>query len=140
MNQDEEHLRLLSIFHYVCAGLAAFFACIPGIYIILGLVLLFASESFAGPSRDQPPAFVGVIFIMFGGIMMLFGWALAASLAYAGRCLSQRRHHTFCLVMAGIACMFMPFGTILGIFTILVLVRPTIKPLFTAAVPPEPAQ
>ena len=33
MNQDEEHLRLLSIFHYVCAGLSAFFACIPLIHV-----------------------------------------------------------------------------------------------------------
>jgi hypothetical protein len=139
MNQDEDHLRLLSIFHYVCAGFAAFFACIPGIYVVMGLVMLFASESF-GSSKDLPPAFVGVFFILFGGVMMLLGWALAACLVYAGRCLGKRKHYTFCLVVAGIACMFMPFGTILGIFTILVLLRPTIKPLFAAAVPPEYVQ
>ena len=135
MNQDQEHLRLLSIFHYVCAGLAAFFSCIPGIYIIVGLVFLFAPESL-GPSKDQPPPFFGLFFILFGGIGMLVGWTLAACLVYAGRCLSQRKHYTFCLVMAGIACLFMPFGTILGIFTIIVLVRPTVKPLFNVANPP----
>jgi hypothetical protein len=136
MNPDEEHLRLLSIFHYVCAGLAAFFACIPGLYVVLGLFLLFAPASLVESANDQPPAFVGLFLIMFGGLIMLFGWAFAACIAYAGRCLSKRRGYTFCLVVAGIACLFMPFGTILGIFTIIVLVRPTIKPLFATAVPP----
>jgi hypothetical protein len=38
--------------------------------------------------------------------------------------------------MAAIACMFMPFGTILGVFSIIVLVRPSVKSLFDAATPP----
>ena len=29
MAQDDEHLRLLSIFHYVVAGMAALFAMFP---------------------------------------------------------------------------------------------------------------
>ena len=29
MNEDLEHLRLLSIFHYVVAGIGALFACLP---------------------------------------------------------------------------------------------------------------
>src|SRR3974390_706522 len=113
MNQDEEHLRLLSIFHYVCAALTALFGCIPLIYLIMGLLMVFNPQSF-GPSKDQPPAFVGIFMIVMGVAMILFGWGLAACLAYAGRCLAQRKRHTFCLVVAGIACLFMPFGTILG--------------------------
>jgi hypothetical protein len=135
MNQDEEHLRLLSIFHYVCAGFAALFACFPIIHLIMGLVLVFHPESF-GPSKEQPPAFFGIFFIVFALVLILMGWIFAGLLAYAGRCLGQRRHYTFCLVTAGIACLFMPFGTILGIFTIIVLVRPTVKPLFTVTNPP----
>jgi hypothetical protein len=135
MNQDEDHLRLLSIFHYVCAGIAAFFACFPVIYLFAGLMLLFQSESF-GPGNNRPPAFVGLFMIIFGGIMLLFGWAFAACLAYAGLCLGQRKQYTFCLVMAGVACLFMPFGTVLGIFTIIVLVRPQVKALFDTAAPP----
>jgi hypothetical protein len=48
----------------------------------------------------------------------------------------------FCLVMASITCMFMPFGTVLGVFTLIVLMRPSVKPLFEgqAANPPgDPA-
>jgi hypothetical protein len=32
--------------------------------------------------------------------------------------------------MAGIECVFMPFGTVLGVFTLVVLTRPSVKPLF----------
>jgi len=135
MNQDEEHLRLLSIFHYVVAAFAAFFACFPIIYVIMGLVMLFRPQSF-GPSKDQPPAFVGMMITVIGAIMFLFGWAFAVCVAYAGRCLSRRRCYTFCMVMAAIACMFMPFGTILGVFTIIVLIRPSVKPLFNGMTSP----
>jgi hypothetical protein len=55
---DNEHLRLLSIFHYVNGGILTFFACIPMIHVVLGLVMIFAPHLF-GHGKDQPPAFVG---------------------------------------------------------------------------------
>lgn len=129
MNQDQEHLRLLAIFHYVCAGLAALFSCIPIIHLVLGLVMLLRPEAF-GRGADQPPAVVGVIFVVIGATIIICGWTFAALLAWAGRCLARRRHYTFCLVMAAVACLFVPFGTVLGVFTILVLMRPAVKALF----------
>jgi hypothetical protein len=48
----------------------------------------------------------------------------------AGRNLAQQRRYTFCLVIAGLLCIFIPFGTVLGVFTIVVLVRPSVKALF----------
>ncbi len=140
MNQDEEHLRLLSIFHYVCAGLAAFFACIPIIHVLIGSVLLLHPQA-VGPQNNQPhpEQFVGLIFVVMGGMFILLGWTFAACVAYAGRCLSQRKNYTYCMVMAGIACLFMPFGTILGIFSIMVLIRPSVKALFNVP-PPALAQ
>jgi hypothetical protein len=38
--------------------------------------------------------------------------------------------YTICFVMACGECMFMPFGTVLGVFTILVLNRQSVKGLF----------
>ena len=35
---DNEHLKLLSVFHYVKAGISAFFACIPIIQGVFGPV------------------------------------------------------------------------------------------------------
>ncbi|MFT3831668.1 MAG: hypothetical protein QM691_18385 [Opitutaceae bacterium] len=138
MDQDQEHLRLLTIFHYVVAGLAALFACFPLFHLALGLFFILAPTSLAGSGQPPPPAFLGWIFVVFASCFILAGWAFAACVIYAGRCLARRRRLLFCQVMAGIACIFMPFGTVLGVFTLIVLMRPSVKPLFERqpAVPP----
>ncbi len=38
----------------------------------------------------------------------------------------------FCFVMGCVECLFMPFGTVLGAFTILVLNRQSVKGLFVS--------
>ena len=86
-------------------------------------------------NQPHPEKFIGLIFVVMGGIFILLGWTFAACVAYAGRCLSQRKNYTYCMVMAGIACLFVPFGTILGIFSIMVLIRPPVKALFNVAAP-----
>jgi len=135
INRDEEHLRLLTIFHYVCAGLAALFACIPIIHLVFGLIMVFAPHVF-GPGKNQPPQFLGLFFVGFAAVFMVFGWTFAAFLAWAGRCLARRKHYLFCFVMACVACLFQPFGAVLGVFTIVVLLRPSVKQLFGQTAPP----
>jgi hypothetical protein len=135
MNQDLEHLRLLSIFHYIVGGMMALFACFPLIHFTLGAVMLFAPsiipESKQAPHQDAALlSFAGGFMMLFAGLFILLGWATAICVFLAGRNLKRQRHYTFCMVMAGILCMFMPFGTILGAFTIIVLIRPSVKALF----------
>jgi hypothetical protein len=132
MAQDEEHLRLLSIFHYVVGGLAGLFALFPVMHLILGLVLILAPEAFDSPGEEPPPAFVGWFFVIFAASFITAGWILAALVITTGRFLARRRHHLFCLVMGGIECIFMPFGTVLGVFTLVVLMRDSVKQLFSA--------
>jgi hypothetical protein len=134
MARDEEHLQLLAIFHYVVGGLAALFALLPGIYLIMGLFVVFASHALPG-NGQLPPVFLGWLLVFLAGVFITIGLTVAALVLAAGRCLSRRRHYTFCLVMAGIECIFMPFGTVLGVFTIVVLVRESVKPLFGASPP-----
>jgi len=129
INRDEEHLRLLTIFHYVCAGLAALVACIPIIHLVVGLIMLFAPHIF-GPSKQQPPQVLGLVFIGLASVFILVGWTFAALLAWSGRCLGKRTRYTFCFAMACVACLFQPFGAVLGVFTIVVLLRPSVKQLF----------
>ncbi len=128
MNQDSEHLKILSIFHYVVAGIAALFACIPFFHFFMGLAMV--AGWFPDSDGDRVMGMLGLFFMVFAGLFILAGWTFAAALFIAGRKLAGRRSYTFCLVMAGIACVFMPFGTVLGVFTILVLMRPSVKELF----------
>jgi hypothetical protein len=126
MNQDSEHLKLLAIFHYVVAAMTALFACIPFIHFFMGLAL--ATGTF--PDTDPEARPIGLAIMVFAGLFILAGWTLAAFIAFAGRSLQTRMRYTFCLVMAGVECIFMPFGTVLGVFTIIVLMRDSVKGLF----------
>jgi hypothetical protein len=129
VDRDEEHLKLLSIFHYVVAALMGTCASIPIIHIVIGAVFVFNPQAMGPTGAHPPPAFVGWIFMAIGTIAVALGWAVAICVFLAGRFLARRKHYTYCLVMAAIACLFMPFGTALGIFTIIVLLRPSVKPL-----------
>jgi hypothetical protein len=126
---DNEHLKLLSIFHYVKGGITALFACIPIIHVVFGLVLIVAPRLF-GHGNDQPPAFLGWLFVILGFFIIFLGWTVAVLVLIAGRCIARRRHYTFCFVVACLECLSVPFGTVLGVFTILVLNRQSVKALF----------
>jgi len=131
MTNDEDHLRLLSIFHYIVGGLAGFSALIPVVYVLFGLFFVFSPGKFANAGAP-PPALFGWIFIILGAIFMMLGLLVAGLIITTGRFLSRRKHHLFCLVTAGVECAFMPFGTVLGVFTIVVLMRESVKPMFAA--------
>ena len=133
MNQDKEHLRLLAIFHYIVAGLAAFFSLFPLLYMTIGAIFIFvARHGTAKPGEELPPEFLGWIFVGLGSLLFLLGIAMAICILIAGRCLSRRKCYTFTMVMACVECLFVPFGTILGVFTIVVLSRESVKALFSA--------
>ena len=36
MNDDVQHLSILSIFHYVCGGIVGLFACLPVLHLSIG--------------------------------------------------------------------------------------------------------
>jgi len=128
-NQDDEHLRLLSIFHYVVAALAAMFALLPIFHLVLGLVMMTGGLA-SGEAKGFPAAIAGAFFVAFSLFLMTLGFGLAACLAAAGRFLAERRRYIFCLVVAGISCAFSPFGTVLGIFTLVVLLRESVRARF----------
>ena len=133
MNQDAEHLRLLSVFHYIVAGLAALFSFFPLLYTTIGAIFIFvARHGTPKPGEELPPEFLGWIFAVIGSLLFLLGIAIAICILIAGRSLAKRNRYWFAFVMACIECLFIPFGTILGVFTIIVLSRESVKTLFSA--------
>ena len=125
--QDLEHLRTLSICHYVWAGVLCFFSLIPVIHLVGGILIVTGKLDM---DSGGPPPWFGWLFIGIATFAIVMGLMMSCCVALAGRRLSEHRSHTFCLVVAGLSCTFMPFGTILGIFTLLVLMRPAVKSLF----------
>jgi hypothetical protein len=137
MNQDKEHLRLLAIFHYVVAGLAALFSFFPLLYTTVGAIFIFAARhGTPKPGEEPPPEFIGWILAIVGSLLFLLGVAIAICILIAGRSLAKPTRYWFALVVACIECLFIPFGTILGVFTIVVLSRESVKALFSTAQAP----
>jgi hypothetical protein len=129
-SKDQEHLRLLAIFHYVVAGLMALFACFPLIHVAVGLMFYFSPDTLKSQDGSTPPEWFGLLFVVLGGTFVLLGWAMAICTFYSGRCIAKRRKRMFSFVVAALLCMFMPFGTVLGIFTIVALGKDSVRALY----------
>jgi hypothetical protein len=129
MDEDIHYLKLLSIFHYIVGGLAALFAFFPAIYVVIGIVAVCAPGSLESEGEAMPLV-IGWLFIIIGTVFVLIGWAFAFCVILTGRYLARQVHYMFCMVIGAIECLFMPFGTALGIFTIVVLARSSVKKMF----------
>lgn len=159
MDPVREHLRLLSIFHYVVGGLGYLVSLFPIIHLAVGISFLVMPERMPGVPPSPPPSealeraepvesaepgpgavpqmedvfpmrLFGLMFTVIPAIMIVMGFVLSTLIIIAGRRLAAYRSHTYCLAMAGIECLFMPFGTVLGVFTILTLIKPEARHLF----------
>jgi hypothetical protein len=137
MKQDREHLRILSICHCIYAalsGLGSLF--VGGLYLFMGTIF-FSVPTGAGNPPGPPPEF-GWMMVILGSGILLFGLAVTVCVALAGYYLSRFRRRIFCFVVAGLVCINVPLGTVLGVFTIIVLVRPSVRDLFEGLISPEP--
>ena len=138
-NNDEEHLDLLAVFHYILGGMIAFIGCFPLIHLAIGIFIsfgLFAAPQ-QGSGANPLPAVAGLFFIIVPSLIITAFWATATAVIFAGRYLKARTHYTYCFVMAVVLCMFTPLGTILGVFSIIVLSRESVKELFEGTYIPD---
>lgn len=127
---DEEHLRLLPVMYWILGGLDIFISLYGLFYVAMGVV--FAMVPFDSAS-EPPPAFLGWFFVAIGlGFMLMFGASAALKIA-TGFWIRKRRRRTASLVMAGISCLSMPFGTMVGVLTFIVLLRPSVEALYAGA-------
>lgn len=126
VSSDKDTLHLLSIFHFVLAGLIALVACFPLIHMLMGVTMIFG-----GVAEEEPAmGLVGGFFAFFAGLIILVGWGLALLVFIAGKNLEKQEKYQLCLVAAAVLCIFMPLGTILGVFTLITLTNESVKKLF----------
>lgn len=55
----------------------------------------------------------------------------------SGWLIRERRGRVFSLIVAGLDCMCLPFGAILGVFTFMVLLRASVAELYDAMARPH---
>ena len=129
---DTSQLNLLGIFHYVLGGIIGAFSCGGILHLIMGI--RWVTGTFASWQGDAPPLIFGWFFVIGGAIFMIVGWSSAICMIISGRKLRQRKGRMFSMVIAAIECMMFPFGTILGVFTLIVLNKDSVKELYKQSV------
>jgi hypothetical protein len=131
---DEEHLKILSVCYMVSAAISAFFSLFGLMYAGMGAVVNQAIKNapeLAGNANNAlPPGLFGWIFGVFGVAFFLFSMTLAGLKLGTALCLKKRKGRVFCMVIGAIECVGIPYGTLLGIFTFVVLGRDSVERLF----------
>lgn len=135
MDNDVQHIKILSIFHFVVGGLSAVFSSMFLIHLFMGLSLLISPESWSGGNSEAPPQFFGYMLTFIGALFFLLGIAFSCCVVYSGLLLKRIKKRIFSLVMACVECIFIPFGTVLGVFTIIVLSKESVKQLYDDGMP-----
>ncbi|MEA3266497.1 MAG: hypothetical protein U9P42_06080 [Candidatus Fermentibacteria bacterium] len=124
---DKDTLHILSIFHYILAGIIALIFCIPLVHLAMGLTM-----TVGGVTENVPVlGIVGAALSVVIGLIILVGWGLAVLVFLAGKNLDSQTRYQVCLFGAGVLCVFLPLGTVLGVFTLVTLQSDSVKELFS---------
>ena len=126
---DADHLKLLAIFHFVGAGFAVLgLLLLAGHYCVMHSV--FTHPEVWHTEKNPPPA---VVFDILKWVYVLGALWFLLSLVLnliSGLCLATRKGRMFSLVVAGFNCVHVPLGTVLGVFTMIVLLRDSVRDLY----------
>ncbi len=141
-----ESLHLLVLAHYVLAAITALMTPL-GLYLIfVGWGLLHPARADAWtPRRGQEmldPVLWGTVFYLGGGALASLAIVHAGLIAYIGRQIARRRRRKLCLAFSVFDLTYVPLGTTLSVFTLLLLLNPAARDEFSAAerVAPEIGQ
>lgn len=132
---DSEHLRLLALFHYISGGLTILFSFFFMAHLAFMSFMLRNFDKFEpaqAPHPDvDPEQFLGIFIFVFG-TMIAFGIIFGIAQIISGRFLKQRRHRMFSFIVALPNVIFIPYGTLLAIMTLMVIDRPSVKQMYAA--------
>lgn len=121
-------LKLLSVGYYVQGGIAAVYSLLVGLYFCF---LGFAFSN--SPNSGNVPPNVAHVFAVLFGAVVLMGVGFAVLQFLAAYWITRHRARSYLFVVAALNCIGVPYGTVLGIFTFMVLQRPAAKQLFAAS-------
>ena len=132
MQMDLHHLKLLAIFYYISAGLQVIGGCFGAFYVVLGIGVANTPPPQSGPRdpNEPPPEVIGGFLMGLGGCIGLLCIIWAVLCIMTGVSLTAQKRRMLCMITAGFMCLNIPLGTILGIFTFVVLSRPSVAALF----------
>jgi nitrogen fixation/metabolism regulation signal transduction histidine kinase len=133
MEKDLDHLKLLGIFHYIWGALSLVGALfIGGYFLVIGIVLMNNPSATTSTEDPGTATAVGGIMIAVGVVLFLIVLVYGILTLMAGG--KYRKHqggYWFCFILAIVTLVIggIP-GIVLGIFSLIVLSRETVKSLF----------
>ena len=128
---DAEHVRLLAIFHFVSAAFSLLGVLFSSLYFVLFQVIFSNPEALAQSQQGAPPEEFVTFLRWFTAIFVFWFLISCVGNLLSGFFLRARRRRTFSMVVAAINCLHIPLGTILGVFTLVVLGRDSVRKLYT---------
>ncbi len=125
--KDEEHLRLLGNFNYIFAGLSALTVVhgVLNIFVLRAIITARATGEVAGESAETLGGMTTMIQVLVGVVMVLA--AILAFLSWRNGKNIRRRDLSSARIVAVLQCLAFPLGTALGVFTFIVLGRPSVQ-------------
>jgi len=102
-NEDINRLNLLSTLHYIAGAITALLLCIPLFHIARGLFM-----------GAQPLSEWEWPFLLVEAIFFVLGFNMAGCIMLAGWKLKRRKNRLFCIAVAGMECVLLPFGVLLA--------------------------
>lgn len=154
---DEQHLRVLSVLYFAYGGKAGFLALAVLLLPVAGWLVPPPGTAWMSwpwgdpvvpgwpwsdpaaapgwPWGEPAATLVGCLFMAIGAWLFLVFATMAALRITTGLALRRHRHRTLCLTGAALTTLQVPIGTILGIATLVVLLRPSVEQLFSATAP-----
>ena len=128
--RDGEHLKLLAIFHFILAALGLFGIAFLALHFVLMRTIFMNPETWKNEKGGPPPEIFFKMMLWgyaFGLMVILIGGALNL---ISGLFIRKRRHRMFSIIIGGLNCLHVPFGTLLGVFTILILSRESVRKIY----------
>src|SRR5882724_11247141 len=106
----------------------AAFTCLAtlGALLVVGVFALVLDTMF--PSSSGAPGNQNVNWLIAGGGFAFLVLSTVANFV-AARSLAVRRRRTFCLLVAGLNCLQVPLGSLLGLFGLATLLRRDVRAL-----------
>lgn len=128
-DEDLRQLDLLSTFHYAYAAVLGLGAAYMLVLVFAGLTA-FARPGLSDPGDAQLAGALSVAALVAGAVGFAMIAALTAATIVAGERLRRGTHRTYCMVVAAVNSLSVPIGTVLGIVTLVILMRPSVADRF----------
>lgn len=125
--KDNDQLKLLAVFHFVVGGLALFGIGFLFLHYFIMNTVFSRPELWKNHQGNFPPKEFLSIFVWFYFFMGVIMLVTCLVNILSGVFLLKKKHHLFSLIVAGLNCLQIPFGTALGVCTFIVLQRDSVR-------------